>query len=259
MGDAQIISLKTVASLILAFTALLVWKETYQYHCISLVIPAFVILIISLNARRWAIQRRSCFAKCYFCKSSIITRIYHGKVVVTILAFLASIISGAVLMLNIITWNLSAIVLLAADLVILLLLYWAIQKLLNKSLNKLSAPIFIKNVTSALNTVILLVSLTVIQFYSKMPNYLASGWKETITRASNQTNSYCPITNNLVKAQSVKEATGWWLILSTTAQSSNVSIKYIGWLIFLLSGSISLWAYSRYMTEVIYMSIRGQE
>jgi hypothetical protein len=248
---------RAVAAVALAFAALILWREIYTHHCIALTIPAMVALIITINIREHAAKRKQHLAALYFRQASMMYRLFCGRVRVNVIALATSVITGTALMGSLLTWDTSILAALAIDAAILpFVLMFLLRKCeaaTNEGVNHLVA----KMLTSAINTFILVAALLLIQLHSSFPSYLDRSILKSVENASEAVGSQCETIDRFAKLQSAKEAIGWWLMAEGNKQLGDARARWVAWCLFLLNGTLSIVAYSLYMTQVAYFAMWG--
>jgi hypothetical protein len=247
---------RIIAAAALAFAALVLW--IYSRHCIALVIPAIVIVIITISTREYAVKRRKCLADYHFRKRSILHRVFSSSTLTTVRSFAISAIAGTTLMLNLLTWNSITLAVLALDIVFVAAVFKVALRACEPVTMVGISPIVAKMCASWINTVVIVAVLFLIQLHSSFPDYLDSSLSVTMERALRTVGSHCDLLDPVVKLHHAKEALGWWLMLGGTMQLNQTS-ALAAWSLYLLSGSLSIWAYSRYMTQVIHLAIGNRQ
>ena len=64
--------------------------------------------------------------------------------------------------------------------------------------------------------------------------------------------SDCPLVDAAIRLGREGEAFAWWAILKATQAIEQRGLRWIAWLWFLLSGSLSLWAYSSFCVQLVH-------
>ena len=244
--------IRILSSSVLAFMSLVIWRQIYDEHCAALVIPLAIILFIAFQAAEFGIAKRYCFANCFLPEGSFFYRMITGRVLTIFISILVSIITGAVLVLNFITWDFIILSVLAIDALFLCILFLIITYTLRSHIKPKMGKIAVKHLTVMINTTLLLAVLVAIQLNTNIPEYIdKSSLTKTIENASKTVSSNCEVINTLTKLNTEKEAVTWWLMFQVSKNSNNPTFRWAAWLLFLLSSSLSVWAYSRFLVQVI--------
>jgi hypothetical protein len=242
--------LRILAAALVVFAALAVWRLTYGSQCASGVIPLLAIALIGFQTAEYAVFRRRCFADCAFSDGSFLHRFYSRTVLATALAIFVSAVAGLSLFLNLLTWTEPVLALLAADGLLLALVAPPLIRISSGHLRPGIARIAAKNIIAAVNAALLLGPLLAIQYYSPFPPFVdTASLPNTITQALQAFSSQCLATDFLAKLQAAKEGFSWWLMLKANVQLSDPTFRAAAWIIFLVSGSLSVWAYSKLIVQ----------
>lgn len=248
-------NLRILAAVLAVFAALGVWRATWESQCLSTAIPALLILVIALQTAEYSIVRRRCFADCMFNDGTFFHRMFYRRYFAIGIAFFVSIVAGLSLLLNLITWQEPILALLIVDGVLLALLTPAVTALGRHHLNPGVARIATKNLLIVINAGLLLAALLAIQFYSPFPAFVdPASLTNTITQAFQAYGSQCLATDFMAKLQVAKEGFSWWLMLKANVQLADPTFRAAAWIIFLVSGSLSVWAYSKLIVQAADMA-----
>lgn len=233
----------------LGFIILLFWYFTYQVSCIFLIVPAFIGAVIFKTNFEILKAKKLCVANCYFKESSFFYKLLTKKIVIFIFALISGVFLSSILVLNVITFNLVDFILLSLDLVLILYLY---NKFSNNNTFKenVKEPI-IKNSVSIFNSIVLMFIFSVANIYQTPPEYIQSDLIQTVKAASNNVYSNCEITDNISRLSNEIIAVKWWGMLNLTVNNNSYYIKELIWLIYLLGSYLMIFAYTRYILELI--------
>jgi hypothetical protein len=243
-------NLRILAAVLAVFAALGVWRATYDSQCLSTAIPALLILLIAFQTAEYSIVRRRCFADCMFNDGTVLHRMFYRRYFAIGIAFFVSIVAGFSLLLNLLTWSDPILALLIVDGIVLAFLTPVVTSLGRQHLNPGIARIATKNVLIVINAGLLLAALLAIQYYSPFPRFVdPASLTNTVTQAFAAYGSQCLVTDFLAKLQVAKEGFSWWLMLKANVQLSDPTFRAAAWIIFLVSGSLSVWAYSKLIVQ----------
>ena len=241
---------RILAAVLVVFAALAVWRLTYDSQCASAAIPLLAIALIGFQTAEYAVFRRRCFSDCAFEEGSFLHRFYSRTTLSIVVAIFVSAVAGLSLFLNLLTWTDPVLALLAADGLLLAFIAPPLIRTGSRHLRPGIARIASKNIIAALNAVLLLVPLLAIQYYSPFPAFVdPASLTTTVSQALQSFNSQCLATDFLAKLQAVKEGFSWWLMLKANVQLPDPTFRVAAWIIFLVSGSLSVWAYSKLIVQ----------
>ena len=230
-----------------------VWLFTWflfheQAGCLVLFLLMFpVIALIGLNILEINLMRKHAFAYAYLADNSWLGRLLTRKTIPSMWAVSKALVFTFILFVEASDWSLWIWILLFLDLMLLAGAYGWLNKLLQSQLKRGQAGIISRRILVTLNTVLLSILVASSQFLSAQPDYRQYSWQETITYSAALNQAGCEIIAPLVRLKSIKDAVGWRLAANGLSGLQNIAAALLGWLIFLLSSSLSLWAFSRMM------------
>lgn len=238
------------------------WSAIYPISCVSMILPVAVIAILTLRIREKAVKRRACLAHCYFREGSFIYRMIRSGILITLYAIVVSTVLTTALMVSLIAWTDAMIALMVADALVIAFLYLAFTRLSEKTfrVREAFASVFAKDWTVGIGAPLLLGGLVIIQYHSPIPAYIQpDDLRTTVQAASSSVQSQCPIVNTLAKLNLEKEGFSWWLMIKGARSIEDVSLEWTAWFLFLISGGLSVWAYSYFCVQVIDSAYRMRE
>jgi hypothetical protein len=252
----KIRTIRTIGILLLGFTLLLIWKLVYHIGCYTMVLPIVIGIIIMLSVRESFIKSKACVADCYFKDKSFFDTLMRGRIFVNILSLIVSLVLSLTLMLYLTISSLNELVFLFFDIFIIYILYiWLINSTKNSLNDKIRYSI-IKDWVVSINSFLFLLVLIYIKLNSYVPSYIENSLTQSIENASILMHSSCNVVDYLVKVNIEKEAMSWWLMLNINHNIDNENYRLISWIIFLLNGGLSMFAYSRFMIQLLDFSYR---
>lgn len=234
---------------------LLSWSLLYSGPCVVLLIPALMTLLLTLAARDQLRQRRRCSADCFFVEGTLLHRLVSSTKLVTLISLAVSLALTTVLLVSVPAWGLAVMVLLTLDALLIALLYFGLFRAASGGLRVRGAfrYLFARRWAVMVNLPLVLVALLWLQLQQPPPAWLDDSLdlEATLRAASESVGSQCPLVDSAVRLNSEKEAFSWWLTLKGTAALEDTRLRWAAWLLFLLSGSLALWAYSRLCVYLI--------
>lgn len=248
-----------VSVIVAAITAgpllLLTWSALYASSCVVLLIPIFIVAVLTLATREQLRQRRRCVADCYFVSGSLLHRLVSSTKLVTLLSLLVSLGLTTVLLASVPGWGLPVLGLLAMDAVLIALLYFGLLRAASAGLRVRGAfrALFTRRWAVMVNLPLVLLGLLWLQLQQPPPAWLdgALNLEATLRAASDSVGSRCPLIDRVVRLNMEKEAFSWWLTLKGSGLIDDSRLRWVAWLLFLLSGTLALWAYSRLCVYLI--------
>ena len=114
--------------------------------------------------------------------------------------------------------------------------------------------VFARHWAVTLNIPVVVVGLVLLQLREPPPEYIdpALNPAATMQSASAELASNCRIVDVLTRSNQEAEAFAWWLMIKSSSLIENSHLRWLAWLLFLLSGALGLLAYSRFCAQMIY-------
>lgn len=231
-----------------------------QAGCLTLSVLMFpVIALIGLNMLEVTLMRKHAFAYMYLADRSWLAQLLTRKFIPTIWAVIKALVFTFILFLEAGDWSLWIWILLFLDILLLATIYGWLSKLLQFQVKRGQAGIISRRILVTLNTLLLAVIIASGQFFTAQPDYRQYSWQETITYSASMNQADCEIIAPLLRLKSIKDAMGWRLAVNGLSGLRSAAASILGWLIFLLSSSLSLWAFSRMMTGSLISQTEFQQ
>ena len=240
-----------------AMAALLVWRVTYGAHCVAALIPCAVIFLIAYQSVEFGLAKRRCLANCFLPPATMIHRLATGRVVAFAVAIAGSLIAGGLLILNLVLWRPPVLALLAVDAALIALVLPGIERAFARGLRSEMVGIAAKHALTIANGLVLLVLLVVVELHAPIPVARDVTWQEALRAATQAVGSDCPQIDVLVRLYAEKEAMTWWLMLSADTAVASSTFRFAAWFLFLLSSSLSVWAFSRFVVQAVHLARVG--
>jgi len=242
------------ASILLIFPILMSWETGYSYGCYMLFFPLIMLLIISHSFIELKMQQRLCFKHCYFTQESLFAKLLASRVFVSIIYFILSLLMSITLLYGIIDYSRELWLYLAIHILLVILLYRAIFQALSHTIKKDYLPIFAKEWTiniSSLLLIMVFIYLTLYQGY--VPAYLTDNLQQTISNASNTMHSDCYLSRIILKLKIEIDGLFWWLVSQNAEYFNDQTIKMTLWLLFIFINSLALSGLNRFIVQIIYL------
>lgn len=242
------------AAALLAIALLVVWRESFDSFCPSLLIPIFIAVILTISLREFGHRQRVCRAKCFFQPGSFFFRWLHGQFYVTIHAAFVAIILATSLSLNVLTWSNEVIWLLAIDGLLICLSY---PLLLRYGVSKFGIKPGMDSVIGKrwlvmFHAPLLILAMVYLQLNTPPPDFLDTGsLAVTVSKASAEKMSSCQIIDVPARLQAEKEAVLWWMMVRGGKYlGPGSTLAWVAWLGFLLNGALGAWAFARLCAQL---------
>jgi hypothetical protein len=244
----------------LGLVILLVWREIHPAQCFTLVIPLGVAAVLTAGLREGALRHRECAATCYFEPGSVIARLLRSRTLVTVYSLVLAMVLSTALALSLLSWGPPELALLALDaLLIIPVLYLGFLRNPGRwlGLRRETAYVVAKGWTVAINVVGLMTTLAVMQLHSPPPRYLdESDLGVSMANASRRVESECAVVDTLARLHLEKEAFAWWLMIRASNGIEDRHLRWAAWIVFLVSGSLSVWGFSRFSVQLVDLAHR---
>jgi len=241
---------KQIAITSLSFLLLVLWYFIFKISCISMIIPLIISFVLFKISYEYANAKKICFANCYFKQNSFFYKILTKKIIILTLSILNGIILSLILTLNITTFNMIDFIVLLMDTILIIYLYnYFIE---NKSLNNNLKDPIVKNSVSFINSIIIAIVFLIINLNQTPPKYIQNDLNETVHKSSNQIYSTCKAIDSVTRLTNEIVAIKWWIMLKMSNNSNNqYYIKEILWIIYLFGNYLMIFAFSRYILEIL--------
>lgn len=245
-----------VAATIAGPTMLLGWSLIYPLGCWSMLLPAIVAAVLTLARRDRLAWRRRCLADCLFAGGSPLHRLLRSRFLITLAAAGVALMLTGVLIITIPRWDFTILAIIALDGLLITALFAWLHRLSGGRLgvNPAHRTLFARVWTVRINVLTMLPLLMLVQLQQPPPDYLDRDGhlRATLQDASASVTSECVPVDTLVRLGREGEAFAWWAILKATQAIEQRLLRWIAWLVFLLSGSLSLWAYSSFCVQLVH-------
>lgn len=249
-----------VIAIIAGPVILLAWSMIYPALCWSLVIPVLVAVILTAAARDPLRKRRQCIADCYFVEGSLLHRLLRSTKMITLSSFVVSAVLTTILLVGVPAWGFQILALLVLDSLLITLFYFTLFHAAAGALqvNEAFRYLFAKRWAIAVNVPLVVAALLFIQLQQPPPAYVdgSLNLEATLRAASDSIGSECPVVDQLIRLNREKDGFSWWLMLKGSASIGDSRIRWVAWLMFLLSGTLGLWAYSGLCVQLVYTAHR---
>lgn len=249
--------MRILAAVLLTLALLWVWRESFDATCLGIIPGLVVVALISAAAREQAMHRRHCLAACWFREGSLPARVLRSGMLVTLRALLVALVTGGVLLLSLILWDRPMLIALASDSIVVVILYVALAALSARTFRAESRMLLVKVWTVGINTLLMAGVLIGVQLFSPVPDYLDESLRVTLDAASARVASSCGPVDLLAGLYQQKEAFAWWLMVQGSGRLDAPMLRSAAWGIFLFTGTLGVWAYSRLLVQMIAIARSG--
>jgi len=251
VSGRKILFIRAIAALVLSLGVLFAWRYSATQGCLSLVIAVIVVITVTAGELEDAMLRRYCLASCYFQHGSLPDRWLRGRTIAALRSLVLALFASSFLLLGFLVWDMTTIRIVALDALLIVGLMALFRTLSAHLFTDQTTEVVIKAWTVATNTVLVVLVLALIQFWSTSPEYLRHALIEPLNAASPEATSACALIRVLSEAYIGKDAISWSLMTKTSLELENPLILGVAWFVFLLSGALAIWAYSRFVVQIV--------
>jgi len=242
---------KQLAIAILGYILILLWSIGYRVSCISLIIPLFIGIVLFINTYVLSKEKKLCISNCYFKKDTFFYKFLNKKLIIIAVSIISSILLTFSLSIVIIRFNIIDFIIYGLDILLLVYLYNHFKN--NNILNENVKYPILKNIVSWLNSIIMSILFIFIGLFQTPPSYISNDLPTTIQKASTETTSSCVYIDYPSRMSAEIAATKWWVMLNATQKSNNKYFNQLLWVLFLIGNYIAIFAFSRFITEMIHI------
>jgi len=240
---------KKFAVSLIGFIILLIWLQTSKYWCYSLVIPLLFLVLITKNSYTYAKAKKICLGKCYFNEKSLLYYFWTRKVYIFLVSLFVGTFLTTTLVMASTQFTFVDIALLFADTFLLVMIYILLEK--NHTFNEEVERPIIKNITAWINSLLMVGVFFIVAYYQTPPEYLQTDFQSTLDIIQKQNYSRCERIDFVAYVSSGVIALKWWLLAKATFMLENQYFLKLLWIVQLLGNYMMLFAYSRFILEMI--------
>jgi len=231
---------------------LLTWRELYLTDCFSLIIPFVVTVIIAINSFEQRILQRSCFANCYFKKSSFVHVFLTRKPLVILTSILSSTFFSISFMFQFILLEWHEVFVLAVDIFVVLVIYVFFNSKTAWFLEGNAKKVIVKKWVIWINSLIFIGFYIPYKLYTpSIPGYIENSLFETVLKASDGVVTECLFTSVLIKFFIEADAITWWLILSAKGLTSNDMYFVLALIFLIIMNGLLIVGFGKYIVQII--------
>lgn len=243
----------SIASIFAIFVILFGWKITYSYHCLALVFPLMLLIVISWSLIEIKIHKRLCFKNCYFKETSFLARFFTSKITVTIFYLLASVVITVSAMYSLINYPKELWVYIALHTIVVMVIFKFLNKKLASSIHAKYLSLFSREMTINISMVLLFSVYVYIVVNGYEPAYLKPTLDETIKFATNSIHSQCYIVNYILRLQTELDAWFWWSVIYASDTMDNGFLRYFMWIGFIIINGLAVLGINRFIVQIVYL------
>lgn len=245
--------MRMIAAIAVCLAVLAAWRETYALSCAALLIPAFVFLSVAFGIRESGVLRRRFFASFYFKDGSWLRGFFSRTFLVTLAALIGAVLPTLSLCLDLTIWTPQELAVVAGGALTLALLLKLFDTMTWRAARPEAREVLVKRWAVGVNTALLVAALLTVKLMNPPPAYVALTLNDTL-EAAPKLASVCPWITDALWFQVRKEAVTWWLWVRTeTLLIGGVDLlRWLSGAIFLISGSLSAYAFSRFLAQFAY-------
>ncbi len=250
----MLISIKRlIASLLTVFLILLSWIISYKYHCIALLFPLIVWILISYSFIELKMQERHCLRKCYFQKESLLARLLASRFMVILFYLIVSTMMSITILSSAMEYTQIWWLYLVIHTFLSLILYRIILSLTASIVKPSYHKLFAREWTINGMTFLILPFFIYLALNGYAPEYLKESFIETIESASITLYSSCTITQKMLIWSKELDAGLWWLVYSSAEYAQARWLKAGIWISFIIYNSLAVLGINRLIVQIIYL------
>lgn len=239
--------LNNLLKLLLVWLWLLTWfLFRHQAGCLPLALLLVpVVGLIALNMLESALLRRRARVHMFLREEGWLARWLSRRLLLMIWQVAKALLFALILFVEMLSWPLWILWALLADLLMLSLLHAGLKQGLSGQVKPGYSGFVTRRLLVGVNTLVLALGIASGQFFSLHPDYRSLTWQETVVEAAGRTEVGCELIAPVARATAVRDAIGWRLMEVGAEHAPGRTTAIAGWLLFLLSSLLFLWAWSR--------------
>lgn len=254
MNKETILFIKLFTGTALSFFLIFfTWKLTYSYHCLSLLFPFIMLLVISYGYIELKMEERKCIKKCYFKEKSFFAKLLSSHIFVTLFYIVASITMTISTFIVSLDFSKLLWLYLVLHIALSILMFRGLSYFFQKTFQENYQKLFAREWSIRIMAFILIGVFIYLSLNTYTPEYLTHSLKETIENARGTVSSDCRYIETFLQYAKSIDASFWWIISEGTEQVNNTVIKTGIWLAFLFYNSLAILGINRFIFQVIYM------
>ncbi|MEL6286148.1 MAG: hypothetical protein AAFR41_08170 [Pseudomonadota bacterium] len=246
--SGPLLPFRIIFAILLAPALVMVWVGFYPSGCLALVpVAAMAVVIFSYY---WACNavRARLIADLYFERGALFNIIMFSRIRLLLGGLVYTVSLTAFLAFTAVMWGETAVLLLAADALVVFLLLMLFRSLARGALRATDdlAPIIARQFAARVNAVLLTGALTWLALNSAPPDYATGqdSLRGALGAAAQGPFSQCGWIDTLVSWGRQVDALKWWTMTQATGQLSSPDLVLGAWLLFLLSGGVAALGFS---------------
>ena len=243
----------SIASILAVFVVLFGWKIIYSYHCLALVLPLILLIVIVWSLIEIKIHKRLCFKNCYFKETSILARFLTSKITVTILCLLASVVMTVSIAYSIVDYPKELWSYIALHTIIVMVIFKFLNKKLASSIHAKYLHLFSREMAINISMLLLFSAYIYIAINGYEPIYLRETLEETIKVATNSIHSQCYIVDYILRLKTELDAWFWWSVIYTSEAMDDGILKYFMWIGFIAINGLAILGINRFIVQIVYL------
>lgn len=242
-----------VGTILSFFLIFFIWKSSFSYHCLSLVLPFIMLIVVSYGYIELKMEERHCIKKCYFKNNTFFAKVLSSRLFISIFYVIVSIvmsISTFVVSLGFSTflwWYL------VVHILVSILVFKSLNYLFRNTFQERYQALFAREWSIKIMAFLLIGVFIYISLNSYTPEYLSHSLKETVNNAIKSVSSNCEYIALILKFGKLIDSSFWWILSESTEQINNMAMKAGIWLAFLFYNSLALLGINRLILQIIYI------
>ncbi len=206
------------------------------------------VLLIAWNILEPKVLARRAFVHHYLVPGRLLSRLLGRHLLLTLWSILKSMVLAVLLLLTVLRWPGWVLLLLAADVPVILLLYRLLGRFFAAQARPGVARVLARRVLVWVNALVLAGALVGGELVSAHPDYRTLGWQATLERALEPVQLGCGLLAPLARLTAGQEALSWRLMQLGVEQVPERTLALLAWVLFLGASTLALWAWSRLLS-----------
>ena len=238
----------------LVYILTLFFLYTYANTCLSFLPFLIVLLILSWSLIEFKLQQRKCISSCLFTKNSLLYRFFTSPYLLTLFLTSYSIVLTTTVFLELLFFTKVIWIYLVFHTVFMVYLYNKLLNTLKPSVTPQMLKLVAREFSIKIGSLMLFILFSVVLYYSDTPEYIASSITQTQLNIAHSTiGSSCTIVDTLIQVKLYLYTNSYWALSNITGTLQNEYVKYILWVLFIITNSLSALGLSRVIAQIIYM------
>ena len=227
---------------------------SYASSCIAFISLFVVLVILSWSLLEFKLQQRECAYSCLFTNSSFLYKFFTSPYLITVLLTLYSVVLTATIFLELLFFSKLIWIYLLFHILFMVYLYNKLRIGLKKSVTPKMLKLVAREFSIKIGSFILFGVFSLSLYYGGAPEYIASSITQTQVNISHSSiGSSCEIIDTFIQMKLYLYTNSYWALSNLTQTLQSEYAKYLLWVLFIVSNSLSALGLNRVVGQIIYM------